>query len=595
MAVSFIAIGAISTWNAVPAAPPECLTDGASHDLRGYVLRAEYGEASQRAIVEINRADGRDLHRFRISLTVSELTPTLLTGDIVDLQCPLQLVPFGNEKDGVHELQPYELFFARGIGARGFCQGEKIKLIGRSKELRFIPAHISEKLISVISHSNLNNGAQSLLIATMLGRRDTLDRTVRAGFNSLGVAHVLCVSGYHVGLVAWLIIASFAPLRAFRKFGRWRNLISASMVWMYVVVCGAEPAAVRAGIMISIYLFAAWIEDDAQPFNSLCVAIIIILICNPFRLFTGGFLLSVCAVCGILLFAEKLNPFSRRRHRLHKIAGMFLIPICAILGTLPVLLYMFHRFPLYFLPANIVVALLFPLFLFLAFGAMALWQLGFHAGWIAAPANFIADGTTSACEVLMNINSSFDNLYISDAGIWLTAAGVLVFALALRIQFRRMRLSLYLMAGLITVLGLTMQPLPPRGATLYAWSERGRAYAALRTGQEVKIFSETGYSPGKASMEFMKRHGATTIISEMRQGMPKNIVSIRSREKREIAELVFPETRFALLSLGMEPEIRRKYRRALESRGIICYELSPGTIAELKVPSPKRRRRPSEK
>ncbi len=523
MSVCFIAIGALTTAASVPSTPPAELCDGRMHTLTGRVENVEQRANSQLAEIAIAREDGCGVG-FKILLTIGDLLPTLEAGERVKFSCRVEPVDFGEQTEGEWQLIPYTYYYTRGAGAHGFCTGEGIQVISApAGSLRFLPQRIARERAEVIGRSRLDSQAQALLLGTILGQREAVGSDVREGFNALGVAHLLCVSGYHVGLVAWIVIASLGPLKALRQVGRLRNLLAALLVWVYVLVCGAQPAAVRAGIMVSVYLLAAYIEEDSQPLNSLCIAALIILWFNPFQLYNAGFQLSVCAVAGILLFSEKLNPFPERHLVPHSIAAIFLLPISAILGTLPAQLAIFHSFPMYFLPANIVVAFGFPLFLIAATGAIGLGNLG--AGvWVAAPANFLAEGTEKICNAVTGEQLRLEDIYITDYGIALVAIALIVLGLALRVPYGRERGGMILMAGLLAALGLNFAPKAPEGAVLYGWEERGKTYTALQRGEKVKVFSENGRTPGGASMSFLRMRGARQIeMPEGRKGFPSSI------------------------------------------------------------------------
>lgn len=590
LAAAFIAIGALSTGNAVPAAPPESLTDGQKHTLRGCALATFGGERGQRAMLEVWSGDGKWVRPFRMMLSVGDIVPLVRAGDTLEVRCALESIPFGNEHEGTWELWSYSNFYARGIGSQGYAPGGAVRIGGQSHGLRFMPARLAEGVTRAVAHSGLSNEAQGVLLSTTLGKKHMTSSGMREKFTALGIAHLLCVSGYHVGLVAWLVVLSFRPLRVWRRWGKWSKVASALIVWGYVMLCGAEPAAVRAGIMISIYLLANIIEEDVQPFNSLWAASIIILVYNPFNLFTGGFLLSVSAVAGILLFMEPLNPFEMRKHRRHLAAETVLLPICAVLGTLPATLIMFHSFPIYFLPVNMASALLFPVFLVAACGGVMLWQAGIHAAWVSAPANWMTEGAMRLFERIAQTDTTIDNIYIAPAGIWMTALALIILASALRVRHRRIKGALLLMSVLCGVMGLTLRAAPPDGVRLYAWTENGKACVALQKGEEVEIFSEADKDVTAMVEKFLRERGAINIVRDAgSKGLPRNVIHIKSREKREAGEIVRPHTRYALLSSEMEPERKSEYRRELERRGIVCQELRPGAISEL------RRRRPSEK
>ena len=98
-----------------------------------------------------------------------------------------------------------------------------------------------------------------------------------------GTSHLLVVSGFHVGL---------AVLCASAVFGA--DVIILSLVlWAYVLLTGAAPSALRAGLMIQVGLLARVLGRRAEGMNSVCVAGVVLLMFRPFLFWDIGFRLSV--------------------------------------------------------------------------------------------------------------------------------------------------------------------------------------------------------------------------------------------------------------------------------------------------------------
>lgn len=211
-----------------------------------------------------------------------------------------------------------------------------------------------------IEHSPLSDVSKMFLEAFLVGDRSRLDPAKRELFSSAGVAHLLALSGTHVGIVASLVAMAMFPLLLF-GIGSWRNILVAAIIWFYVFATGSQPSVVRSATMLTAFLGARMLSRQDSSFNSLMLAAIVVLVFNPGALFDLGFQLTFAAVGGILIFGDTFNPFDRRQKTLYFMFSGLSVSVGATLGTGLISTFHFHFFPLYFLLSNVVVGLLVPL------------------------------------------------------------------------------------------------------------------------------------------------------------------------------------------------------------------------------------------
>lgn len=144
-------------------------------------------------------------------------------------------------------------------------------------------------------------GPQAALVAAMtLGVRDDLG-DLRDRFAAAGLAHVLALSGLHVGvLVGALALAT-------RRWRRIRTPLLLAALGGFVLLVGPTPSVVRATGMVAGVLIARWRGGGRlEPWPALSLAAVGTLIWNPSWLFEPGFQLSYLAVIGLLVFAPPL-------------------------------------------------------------------------------------------------------------------------------------------------------------------------------------------------------------------------------------------------------------------------------------------------
>jgi len=142
--------------------------------------------------------------------------------------------------------------------------------------------------------------AAALMQALTLGLRDDLG-PLREAFAASGLAHVLALSGLHVGLLAAVLIW------AVRGIGRLRSVLVVAVLLAYVGVVGPSPAVVRATVMVAIALLGrAFGVGGAGWATHLSLAAAASLLARPGWLGDLGFQLSYLSVLGMGLAAAPL-------------------------------------------------------------------------------------------------------------------------------------------------------------------------------------------------------------------------------------------------------------------------------------------------
>lgn len=335
--------------------------------------------------------DGRELPYSGMAVEVRHLEPTQVMvirvdscGDgscrpfLVKLTTPSSL-PYVEERDRVHFTSslsplvfepdlPYETDFDRplrlmGVVGKTFVRPDSLKVLypepGMANSIRRFRSRITLAIVDL----PLSDGCKEFLNAVLTGDRSMLTPDMQELFSTNGLSHLLALSGLHVAIIAGVISVLLIPLAFNRRMRIVRATVVILFLWLFAVMTGLGPSVVRSVLMATLFFIALSIQRQRSPFNSLCVAALVILICDPHALYSVGFQLSFLAVGAILIFAEVINPFSQRRGLLHSIAAYPAVTLAAMAGTALMSAYYFNIFPLMFLPANFVAALIVPLVL----------------------------------------------------------------------------------------------------------------------------------------------------------------------------------------------------------------------------------------
>ncbi|NNF02215.1 MAG: ComEC/Rec2 family competence protein [Bacteroidia bacterium] len=187
----------------------------------------------------------------------------------------------------------------------------------------------------------------------LLGDRSQLDDATSAIFSNTGSMHVLAVSGLHVGMVYLLLSFLLAKVPAKKAY---KSLLMVSLIFIYAIVTGLSPSVVRASIMFAIIEIAGFRKLDTNILNSVAFSALLMLLTDPFYIYSVGFQLSYVALTGILIFYEPIRScLNVDLYPLEKLWQITAVSIAAQLSTFPLTLYYFDQFPVYFFLSNIIV------------------------------------------------------------------------------------------------------------------------------------------------------------------------------------------------------------------------------------------------
>ncbi len=202
------------------------------------------------------------------------------------------------------------------------------------------------------------SAARALVEALLLGYKRGLDPETRAAFQLSGTAHILAVSGLHVGLVltfTLFLLGRLLPPGSDRHPAVTLSLIG--LLFFYGFLTAASPSAIRAVLMGSTALLARMRYRPYAALNALGFAAFIQLLFSPNVLYNLGFQLSYAAVAGILAwyaaFRQLLDGLERLPYAGGYLRDLLAVSLAAQLGTLGLSWAYFGQFPLYFLVANL--------------------------------------------------------------------------------------------------------------------------------------------------------------------------------------------------------------------------------------------------
>lgn len=225
----------------------------------------------------------------------------------------------------------------------------------------------------------------AVLQGVVMGETSDIDKTWMEAFRRAGTAHMLSVSGLHVGSLAAILLALARLIGLSRGVGFVLAMLAASSM---IPFTGASPPVLRAATMIVIVLVGRWVGRGRDQWQVLALAAVAVLALNPFALMDVGFQLSFGAFVGMMALAKRVEK--RLRVLPPGLAASLAVSVAASLGTAPVSLAVFGQTSVVGAMANLLVIPILSIITGLGIASVLLGYIwsGLSAGLdtVAAPA-----------------------------------------------------------------------------------------------------------------------------------------------------------------------------------------------------------------
>lgn len=370
----------------------------------------------------------------------------LASGDLVAFKPNLQPVRnLGNpdEVDYAGMLKRQGIYYMQHLSAN------RLVKFGHQRTFSSWLAEQRNKLLHSIFNSRLNVPCQHMVAALLLGSKELVDKDTRWQYSNAGVAHILALSGLHVGILSVIIWWIFMALD-YLRLKKLRLAITIACVAAFDVFTGMPPSVMRASIMIAFVLIAHILYRKSLPLNALLSSALFILVFDPNALFSVGFQLSFITVFAILLFSQQAKPAENRAWQAVKsILGTSAI---AMASTLVLTAYYFHSISTLSILSNLLILPVFPVFMIVAAFFVIFLALG---GEVTALESIVE----SIYKYINSVVTTISSLPLSHIdGIYITGIEVILFyailvAVSLAVKTRQRKLAVVVVVLLAVTVG----------------------------------------------------------------------------------------------------------------------------------------------
>ncbi|MGF1445932.1 MAG: ComEC/Rec2 family competence protein, partial [Pikeienuella sp.] len=401
--------------------------------------------------------------RIRVSLVDMDLATAPRPGERIRVYARL-FPPGGPVEPGAHDFAR-TAWFAR-IGAVGFAKGPVLHLGPGSRADRF-RIWLAERRAAIADglRAALPGAEGAFAAAILVGDRSGIQETDATALRAANLAHLLAISGLHMGILCGLVFGAVRFLAAavpqVGLFVNGKKLAALAALCAgagYLVLSGATVPTQRAFAMAAVALLAVLLDRPAITLRALGLAAVVVLAVRPVSLLDPGFQMSFAATAALVAVYEALRGLDLKPRGGRATQGVFwrvggyigallLTSFVAGLATAPYAAAHFNRLPLYGLPANLVAVPVMGLWIApMAVIAAVAWPLGLSALPLAAMGVGISQVLSVAHAVAAWPDAvrmvaaaplaalwlvTIGGLWLALWGSWLRVAGALPLALGL--------------------------------------------------------------------------------------------------------------------------------------------------------------------
>ncbi|TCP69299.1 DNA internalization-related competence protein ComEC/Rec2 [Baia soyae] len=228
---------------------------------------------------------------------------------------------------------------------------QSLKQIGTESSLMTWIDRVHQLFTDQMAHLYSDTEVQGFMKGLLLGDRYDVPMEWEEQYQTLGLVHILSISGFHVSLLVGALFLMLRYVGMTREKSAWLMLC---FLPFYVLLTGAESPIVRAGLVSGMMCLAIAWRKEKDILSFLCLAALIQLCFEPFLIFNPGFQLSYVVTAALIVGTTPLAnrfPYGYEWFR-YTLAGACV----AQAASFPLLVYYFHESSLFSLMANVLFA-----------------------------------------------------------------------------------------------------------------------------------------------------------------------------------------------------------------------------------------------
>jgi len=262
-------------------------------------------------------------------------------GNIIKLRCNIERPEVARNYHGFNKRKT--LLAKRILGTVNNATVEAIDF--RNKDYALILKNKIKTYISEVFYKYLPQKNASVCETLVFGTKMNLDQEIIEDFNESSLSYILAISGMHVSFIVSVVVI----LVSFVKKSHSHFIVILFICLFACIVDGAE-SVLRAGIMMIIFYLSKIFHTKSDSITSLAVAVLIMLIDNPFCIYSSGFEMSVIGTLSIIVFYSALNKKSKKYNSFFKyVLSQIYLSLSANILLIPIIIEKYNRFSIFFI------------------------------------------------------------------------------------------------------------------------------------------------------------------------------------------------------------------------------------------------------
>ena len=311
-----------------------------NYEVSGRVESVYYNNARYQAfVVEDVKLDGLKQNR-KVIITMNKTSESIKVGDIIEFSAYISKVD-------MWELGEYNSYYYKNNIA--FCGEVSQTDVSVLDSKPSFTDKFKDKVKNVL-YENMTEDNASVAYAAIFGDKSGIDKEVKQSFSNLGVAHLLAISGLHIGFFVALLTGILSLCKLKKK---WHVLVILPILIIYCYLCNFSSSVVRATIMATVLMIGRALGKKNDALTSMSFALILILFVRPMMVFDGGTQLSFLSVFSIILLQPTLSKVFRKI-KLGKFSELLATTLAVQIGVMPIIIKMFGSFSILTIPANFI-------------------------------------------------------------------------------------------------------------------------------------------------------------------------------------------------------------------------------------------------
>lgn len=313
MLVLFFFLGGLSEHLSHPISADELKSCGATEtsikiaEIRSVPKLTKSGKINCEADVYI--ADEKDCENIFAMLTFDTSVVPFRKGDFIAFSSSLKSTE-NNEFIGFN----YDTYLRKkGVEATAMVKQYRkllsimpLEKVFGNFSLESKASELNLDLKNSVKKGDIDADARDLIVAITLGNKTEMDDGLKEAYSKAGASHLLAVSGLHVGIIILIVECLVGMVVNPKKKPYLFAIILLSIIWGYAFLTGLAASVVRTSLMYTVYRVAKLLFSKPSPINVVSFSAFVMLVYNPFNVFDLGFQLSFGAVYSILLFGQPL-------------------------------------------------------------------------------------------------------------------------------------------------------------------------------------------------------------------------------------------------------------------------------------------------